>query len=139
MFALHLTQGHHVYTMCPDIIFQILLPYSRPMTSHHMTCHVTAISCAFSSSIKEKEIQKKRNIKPRKINKRTRKMLVSKVFYNSTPLLGFCFQRNFFFVLPNSPTYLFILLVPFSTFFQLSHIFFFTFLSIILLSIPIFL
>ena len=32
---------------------------------------------------KEKEIQKKRNIKSRKIDKRKRKMLVSKVFYNS--------------------------------------------------------
>ena len=31
---------------------------------------------------KEKEIQKKRNIKSRKIDKRNRKMLVFKVFYN---------------------------------------------------------
>jgi len=31
---------------------------------------------------KEKEIQKKRNIKSRKIDKRKRKMLVSEVFYN---------------------------------------------------------
>ena len=54
--ASHLTQGHHVYTIYPDIIFQILLSCSRPMTSHHVTCHVTAISRASSSSIKEKEI-----------------------------------------------------------------------------------
>jgi len=43
---------------------------------------VIAISHASSSSIKEKEIQKKRNIKSRKIDKRKRKMLVFKVFHN---------------------------------------------------------
>jgi len=45
---------------------------------------VTAMSHASSSSIKrkKKEIQKKRNIKSRKIDKRKRKMLVSKVFHN---------------------------------------------------------
>jgi len=50
------------------------------MTSHH----VTAISRASSSSLKEKEkeIQKKRNIKSRKIDKRKRKMLVSEAFHN---------------------------------------------------------
>jgi len=32
---------------------------------------------------KEKEIQKKRNIKSRKIDKRKRKMLVSKAFHNN--------------------------------------------------------
>jgi len=48
------------------------------MTSHHVTCHVTAMSHASSSSKeKEKEIQKKRNIKSRKI-------LVFKVFYNKS-------------------------------------------------------
>ena len=52
--------------------------------SHHVTCHVTVMSHASSSSLKrkrkkrEKEIQKKRNIKSRKIDKRKRKMLVSK-------------------------------------------------------------
>jgi len=43
---------------------------------------VTAMSHASSLSIKEKEIQKKRNIKSRKIDKRTRKILVSKAFHN---------------------------------------------------------
>jgi len=45
---------------------------------------VTAMSCASSSSLKrkEKEIQKKRNIKSRKIDKRKRKTLVSKAFHN---------------------------------------------------------
>ena len=63
IFASHLTQGHHVYTMCPDIIFQILLPCSRSMTSHHVTCHVTAMSHAPSSLIK---IKIKRNSKEKK-------------------------------------------------------------------------
>jgi len=44
------------------------------------------MSCASSLSLKrkekEKEIQKKRNIKSRKIDKRKRKMLVSKAFHN---------------------------------------------------------
>jgi len=55
------------------------------MPSHHVTCHVTAMSHASSSSIKRKrkEIQKKRNIKSRKIDKRKRKMLVSKVFHDN--------------------------------------------------------
>jgi len=38
--------------------------------------------CLFIINKKEKEIQKKRNIKSRKINKRKRKMLVFKVFHN---------------------------------------------------------
>ena len=55
------------------------------MTSHHVTCHVTAMSHASLLSLKEKEkkIQKKRNIKSRKIDKRKRKMLVSKAFHNN--------------------------------------------------------
>jgi len=50
------------------------------MTSHHVTYHVTAMS--LKEKEKEKEIQKKRNIKSRKIDKRKRKMLVSKMFHN---------------------------------------------------------
>ena len=54
------TQGHHVYSMCPDIIFPILLPPSRPMMSHHVISHVTSMSCAsLSSKRKEKENQYK--------------------------------------------------------------------------------
>ena len=53
------------------------------MTSHHVTYHVTTMSHASSLSIKEKEIQKKRNIKSRKIDKRKRKMLVFKVFHDT--------------------------------------------------------
>ena len=58
MSASFLTQGHHVVYMCPDVIFQIILLHSRPMTSHHVTCHVTAMSRASSLSLK-----RKRNIK----------------------------------------------------------------------------
>ena len=74
------TQGYHVVYMCPDIIFQIFPLCSRLMTSHHVTCHVTAMSCASSLSLKGKikRNSKKRNIKSRKIDKRERKMLVSK-------------------------------------------------------------
>jgi len=43
------------------------------MTPYHVTCHVTAMSHASSLSLKKKEIQKKRNIKSRKIDKRKRK------------------------------------------------------------------
>jgi len=39
--------------------------------------------CLFIINKKEKEIQKKRNIKSRKIDKRKRKMLVSKAFHNT--------------------------------------------------------
>jgi len=55
------------------------------MMSHHVTRHVTAMSCASLLLLKEKEkeIQKKRNIKSRKIDKRKRKMLVSKAFHNT--------------------------------------------------------
>ena len=70
------TQGHHVVYMCTDIIFQIFPLCSRLMTSHH----VTAMSRVSSSSLKGKikRNSKKRNIKSRKIDKRERKMLVSK-------------------------------------------------------------
>ena len=65
--------------MCPDIIFQILLSCSGPMTSHHVTCHVTAMSHASLLSIIRKR-------KSRKIDKRKRKMSVSKAFYNGKGL-----------------------------------------------------
>ena len=80
MSASFLTQDHHVIYMYPDVIFQILLLRSRPMTVHYVTCHVTAMSCASSSSLK---IKIKIKIKSRKIDKRKRKMLVSKVFHNN--------------------------------------------------------
>ena len=101
------------------------------MTSHHVTRHVTVMSL----KEKEKEIQKKRNIKSRKIDKR--KMLVSKAFHNSTSLIRFRFQRNFFFVPPDPLTLLLIFLIPFQTFFQFLHIFLLPFFPIVLLPIPI--
>jgi len=67
--------------------FQPLLPESRPMISHHVTCHVTAVTCLFI--VKEK----KRNIKSRKIDKRRERYLVSRhtiislVFNGNTPIL----------------------------------------------------
>ena len=66
MFTSFPTQGHHVVYMCPDVIFQILLLCSRPMTSHHVTCHVTAMSCASSSSIKRKRNSKEKKYKIKK-------------------------------------------------------------------------
>ena len=64
------------YTYTLISFFQSLLPRSRPMTSHHVTCHVTTVTCLFLiNKEKEKENQNKRNIKSRKINKRKRKML----------------------------------------------------------------
>ena len=75
-----------MYSICPDVIFQILLPPSRPMTSHHVTAMSRTSSSSLKEKEKEKEIQKKRNIKSRKINKRKRKMLVSKAFHNTKPI-----------------------------------------------------
>ena len=52
----------------------------------HIMWHVMWLAMSRASSLslkeKEKEIQKKRNIKLRKIDKRKRKMLVSTVFHN---------------------------------------------------------
>ena len=63
---------------------------------------------------------------------------MSKASYNSTSLLGFHFQRNFFFVPPDYPTCFFIFLVPFQTLLHLPHIFFpLSLFSILLLSVPI--
>ena len=61
MSASFLTQGYYVVYMCPDIIFQILVPCSRPMTSHHVTCHVTVVSCAFFIIQKKNKIKEKKN------------------------------------------------------------------------------
>ena len=63
--------------------FQSTLAQSRPITLHHVICHVTMVTCLFvinkkKRKRKSKENQKKRNIKLRKINKRKRKILVFK-------------------------------------------------------------
>jgi len=62
MSASFLTQGHHVYSRCPDVIFQTLPSSSRLMTSHHVTYHVTCLSCAFFIVLKEKEKEKEKEI-----------------------------------------------------------------------------
>ena len=60
--------------MCPDVIFQILPPCSRPMMSHHVTCHVTVVSCASSLyKIKIKEKRKENQYKIRKIKEKKNK------------------------------------------------------------------
>ena len=61
MSASFLTQGHHVVYMCPDVIFQILPSCSRPMTSHHVICHVTAVSHASSLSKRKTKTKEKQN------------------------------------------------------------------------------
>ena len=55
-----LTQDYYVTSICPDVIFQILLPCSRPMMSCHVICHVTAMSHASLLS-KEKKEKTKQN------------------------------------------------------------------------------
>ena len=76
MSALFPTQGHYVVYICPNIIFQILPSYSRPMTSHHVTCNVTAVSCASSSSKNKKEKEKKEKKKnPYKVRKENKNCL----------------------------------------------------------------
>ena len=62
------TQGYHIVYMCPDVIFQIFPPYFGPMTSYHVTCHVTTLSCASLLS-KRKEKEKENQYKIRKIIK----------------------------------------------------------------------
>jgi len=52
--ALCSTQGHHVYSKCPDIIFQTLPSSSRLVISHHVTCHVTSLSRALFIVLKKK-------------------------------------------------------------------------------------
>ena len=67
-----LTQDYHMYFMCPDIIFPILLPPSRTMTSHHVISHVTSVSHASLSS-KKKEKEKENQYKIRKIREKKNK------------------------------------------------------------------
>ena len=69
MFASLLTQGHYVYSMCLDVIFQTLPLCSRLMMSHHVTCHVTS-----SSSFQENKIKKKKS-KIRKIKENKIKII----------------------------------------------------------------
>jgi len=59
--------------------FQHLLPDSRLMTSCYVTHHVTVVTCLFivqEIKKKEKENQKKRNIKSRKIDKKKKNVSI---------------------------------------------------------------
>ena len=73
----------YLYTL--TLSFQILLPGSRPMTSHHVTCHVTTMTCPFLSSKRKSKKRKesKININLENLNKRKEKLSVSKVFHNT--------------------------------------------------------
>jgi len=98
MSTSYFIQGHHVYTICPDIIFQILLPCSRPIMSHHVTCHVTAMSHASSLSIKIKRNSKEKKYKIKKTRQKKEKLLVSKVFHNSYYWFNPCGTLYFWFI-----------------------------------------
>ena len=84
MSALFSIQGYHVVYICPDIIFQILPPCSRPMMSHHVTCHVTVVSHASSpSKRKRKEKRKENQYKIRKIKEKKKKIVSVQAFHNT--------------------------------------------------------
>ena len=133
MSTSYLTQGYYVASMCSDIIFQILLPCFRPMMSHHVTCHVTEISCASSSSKrKSKRKENKINIKPEKLNKRKEKLSVSKAFYNSflhstTYTTVNTVKIQLYSNLFSCSTYIFLTLILYQLFFPYSVSFLFLF------------
>ena len=69
--------------MCPNVIFQILPPCSRPMMSHHVICHVTVMSRASSlSKIKIKEKRKENQYKIRKIKEKKNKIVSIQASHN---------------------------------------------------------
>jgi len=55
-----------IYTL--TLFFQLFLLDSRPMTSCHVMCHVTAVIGLFI--VQEKKTKNKRNIKSRRIDKK---------------------------------------------------------------------
>ena len=69
----------HIHLMFYSRLPCVHYVHSRPMMSHHVTCHITTMSHASLSLIKEKEIQKKRNIKSRKIDKRKKNISVQSI------------------------------------------------------------
>ena len=88
MSALFSTQGHHIVYMCSDVIFQIFPPCFGPMTSHHVTCHVTAVlHASLSSKRKVKEKEKENQYKIRKIEKIKIKIVSVQVSHNKLSLL----------------------------------------------------
>ena len=81
--------------------------YSRPITSHHVTSHMTAVTCLFIIN-KKKEIQKKRNIKSRTIDKRKRKRKKnsSHMYHNNKLLTDMILEnsQNFDILLIQEPS-----------------------------------
>jgi len=59
--------------------------YAYDVTSCDMSCDCD-VTCLFIVTKRKKKFKRKRNIKSRKIDKRKRKMLVSKVFHNITEI-----------------------------------------------------
>ena len=74
--------------------FQSLLLESRPMTLHHVTYHVTTVTCLF---IIQKKKKKKRNIKLEKIDKKKRKMFMSKHTITLISKLATKLQEAYYF------------------------------------------
>ena len=102
MYCLYFTLISFIRTLChiyvpwcyPSHLFYPTLAKSRLMTSHHVICHVTSVTCLFIVK-KKKEDWKKRNIKSRKIDKRKRKMLVFKCTITSTLYWQFIFFKDY--------------------------------------------
>ena len=93
---------------------------SRPMMLHHVTCHVTAVSCASSLS----RIKKKRKAKLiwNQKKKKKEKSSVSKVFYNTLSACFFVSSCNFLNVAPTSSCIFFILFANSVAFFIFSFL-----------------
>jgi len=93
--------------------------------------------CLFIIQKKNKRKEKENQYKMRKIKEKKRKIVSVQAFHNSTPLLEFHFQRNFFFIPPDPLTHLLISLILFQTFFQLLYIFLLPLFPLVLPSVPI--
>jgi len=53
------------------------------MKSHHVTCHVTSLSCAFFIVLKEKEKEKEKKKKYKIKRKKEKEKVRSKAFHNN--------------------------------------------------------
>ena len=74
------------YSICPDVIFQIFLPPSRPIMSYHVINHVTSMSCASSSSIKKEKKIKRKLLYNQKIKENKIKFIEVQVSHNTSLL-----------------------------------------------------
>ena len=83
-----LTQGHHVYSMCPNVIFQTILPCSRLVMSHHVTYHVPS-SLSFQGNKIKKKKSKIRKIKENKIKIVSIQMSMTSLLILTTSLDSF--------------------------------------------------